>query len=110
MAGLKVNPLLKDYQDYIQKSAEERGFDKLSAEQRCLMLGEEVGELFKAVRKARGIVVDTSTGKIEEELADIFLQTCAVANFFEIDLEKAFKDKQEKDKGRWQKPQEKKQA
>jgi len=103
MAEIKENPLLRDLQDYIQKGAEELGFDQLSAEERALMLGEEVGELFKAIRKAKGIVTDTPTGKIGEELADVFLQTCAVANFFEIDLERAFREKREKDKGRWQK-------
>jgi NTP pyrophosphatase (non-canonical NTP hydrolase) len=102
MAELKTDPKLKDFQEYVQKGAEELGFDKLNASQRCLMLGEEVGELFKSVRKHEKIVVDTNTGAIEEELADVFLQVCAVANFFNIDLEKAFREKQEKDKGRWQ--------
>ena len=102
---MKTKHNLKAYQDYVQKSAEERGFDKLSAEQRCLMLGEEVGELFKAVRKAKGITVDTPSGKIEEELADVFLQTCAIANYFGINLEEAFENKQEKDEKRWQIPE-----
>ncbi|MBP8960861.1 hypothetical protein KBG31_01390 [Patescibacteria group bacterium] len=47
------NLTLKRLQNYIKKGAKELGFDKLSAEERCLMLGEEVGELFKAVRKAK---------------------------------------------------------
>ncbi|HDQ88641.1 MAG TPA: hypothetical protein ENN92_00625 [candidate division WWE3 bacterium] len=70
---------------------------------KSINVGKKVGELFKAIRKAKGIVTDTPTGKIGEELADVFLQTCAVANFFEIDLERAFREKREKDKGRWQK-------
>ena len=101
MANLKKKPFLKDIQEHISKGGIELGFDKLSATQRCLMLGEEVGELFKSIRKYEGITIDTKSNPIEEELADVFLQLCTVANFFGIDLEKAFRKKQEKDKGRW---------
>ena len=101
MANLKEKPSLGDIQEYIQEGAEELGFDKLDGSQRYLMLAEEIGELAKSIRKHEGVTVDTKTGSIEEELADVFLQTCAVANFFGIDLEKAFRKKQEKDKGRW---------
>lgn len=103
MAELKTQPFLKDIQEYIQKGAEELGFDKLDALQRCLMLGEEVGELFKSIRKYEKITVDKSSkvSSIQNELADVLLQTCAVANYFKIDLEKAFTEKQKKDTGRW---------
>ena len=103
MNELKEKRFLNDVQEYVQKSAEELGFDKLNALQRCLMLGEEVGELFKSIRKHEGIKVDENSkvDTIEDELADIFLQTCAVANYFKIDLEKAFRDKQLKNTGRW---------
>lgn len=66
------------------------------------MLGEEVGELFKSVRVHEKIKIDNSTtlDSIEDELADVLKQLCAVANYFNIDLEKAFKQKEEKDIGR----------
>jgi len=101
MAKLMKKPFLKDIQEYILKGGIELGFDKLSGLQRCLMLGEEVGELFKSVRKHERITVDTESSPIEEELADVFLQLCAVANFFDIDLEEAFRKKQKKDMVRW---------
>jgi len=47
-------------------------------------LGEEVGELFKAVREGRGI---------EEEVADVFAWLLSVANVLGIDVETAFKNK-----------------
>jgi NTP pyrophosphatase (non-canonical NTP hydrolase) len=47
-------------------------------------LGEEVGELFKAVREKEGI---------EEEIADVFAWLLSVSNVLGIDVEKAFKDK-----------------
>ncbi|NPA74542.1 MAG: nucleotide pyrophosphohydrolase [Euryarchaeota archaeon] len=47
-------------------------------------LGEEVGELFKAVRENEGI---------EEEIADVFAWLLSVANVLGVDVEKAFKAK-----------------
>lgn len=42
---------LNDLQCYVAEMEEERGFSHCDVVQRCLQLGEEVGELFKAVRK-----------------------------------------------------------
>ena len=47
-------------------------------------LGEEVGELFKAVREGQGI---------EEELADVFAWLLSVANVLGVDIETAFRSK-----------------
>ncbi len=47
-------------------------------------LGEEVGELFKAVRENEGI---------EEEVADVFAWLLSVANVLGIDVEEAFRIK-----------------
>ncbi len=105
MKRLKNNFSLRDLQQHILESGIERGFDKLSAAQRCLMLGEEVGELFKSVRKYEKIKIDNNSkvDSIEDELSDVLKQVCAVANYFKIDLEKAFIQKEEKDNGRWKK-------
>ena len=51
MPTLKESPTLKDFQQYVNELEVERGFEKDSAIIKCLLLGEEVGELFKAVRK-----------------------------------------------------------
>ncbi len=66
------------------------------------MLGEEVGELFKAVRKERKMSVDAKSkiGSCGEELADVFIFLCAIANRLEIDLETAFREKEERNKTR----------
>ena len=102
MTKLRDNPSLRDIQEYILKGGVELGFDKLNAIQRCLMLGEEVGELFKSIRNHENIKIDKNarTDTIENELADVLKQVCAIANYFNIDLEKAFKQKEEKDFGR----------
>lgn len=61
------------------------------------LLGEEVGELFKALRKSQGISIDpqSKVGSASEELADILIYLCAIANRFDIQLEEAFRRKEE---------------
>ena len=100
--NLKKQATLKDFQNYVKEMEVERAFSEQTVLQKCLMLGEEVGELFKAVRKTENIKVDANSkiGSIDEELADIFIYLCAIANRYNIDLEKAFRDKEEVNKMR----------
>jgi len=102
MTDLRRNPTLKDYQKYVRELEEERGFIKQTVLQKCLMLGEEVGELFKAIRKKKKIKVDHNSkfGSIDEELADIIIFVCSIANRFNINLEQAFRNKEEVNKKR----------
>ncbi len=60
MPELKVNALLKDFQKYVAELEQERGFSKQNAKDKCLLLGEEIGELFKAIRKVDGIGIDST--------------------------------------------------
>jgi NTP pyrophosphatase (non-canonical NTP hydrolase) len=96
MPNLSEHPMLADYQAYVAKLETERGFVDQSVRDKCLLLGEEIGELFKAVRKAEGLKIDVSSqfGTVSEELADIFIYLCAIANRYDIDLESAFRDKE----------------
>ncbi|OHY90564.1 hypothetical protein BI375_23030 [Vibrio rotiferianus] len=77
-------------------------FSEQLVNEKCLLLGEEVGELFKAVRKAEGIAIDPTSkvGDISDELADIFIYLCSIANRYDIDLEKAFLEKEQKNSQR----------
>lgn len=102
MPHLKANPTLKDFQIYAQTLEDERGFTDQDVLQKCLMLGEEVGELFKVVRKHTNIKMDPTSkvGEAGEELTDVFIFLLAIANRFNIDLEQAFRDKEEKNKTR----------
>jgi len=100
---LKENPTLNDFQEYVQELEKERGFEKQDVIQKSLLLGEEIGELFKAIRKMEAISIDKKNSKIttvEEELADILIYTCSIANRYNIDIEKAFRDKEEVNKTR----------
>ena len=96
MPQLNDHPMLADYQSYVARLEIERGFEDQSARDKCLLLGEEIGELFKAVRKGEGLKVDTSSqfGTVSEELADILIYVCAIANRYDINLESAFREKE----------------
>ncbi len=99
---LKENPKLNDFQQYVKLMEIERGFSHQNTLQKALMLGEELGELFKAIRKEENIKIDNNSKifAIDEELADIFIFVCAIANRYDIDLEKAFRNKEEINKKR----------
>jgi NTP pyrophosphatase (non-canonical NTP hydrolase) len=102
MPFLPSNPSLAQFQQYVIELEKERGFSDQNILQKSLMLGEEVGELFKAIRKQQNIKMDQKSvvGSVEEELADILIFICSIANRLDIDLEKAFRDKEEINKTR----------
>lgn len=84
------------FQEYVAETEKERGFDKETALEKCLLLGEEVGELFKAVRRHAGIKTDPSSDvhEIGNELADILNFVLAIANRFDVDLAQAYAHKE----------------
>ena len=99
---LKNGPTLRDFQEYVKKLELQRGFIQQNAIEKCLLLGEEMGELFKAVRKAVKLKTDINAniGSIDEEIADMMIYLCAIANRFDIDIEQAFRKKEEHNKKR----------
>ncbi|HEY8269855.1 MAG TPA: MazG nucleotide pyrophosphohydrolase domain-containing protein [Pseudobdellovibrionaceae bacterium] len=102
MPHLGHNPTLPDIQKYVDELEQERGFANQDAIQKCLMLGEEVGELFKAIRKQENMSVDTKSQSfsVQEEMADIIIMLCSIANRFDVNLEDAFRNKEEINKKR----------
>lgn len=100
---LKANPTLKDFQQYVRKMKQERGFNTTDKFFECCLFAEECGEVISAVRKnsKTGSIGSGSTaGSVAEELADVFIYLCSLANMHGIDLEQAFRDKEEKNKRR----------
>ncbi len=93
---------LKNLQYYVCELEVERGFENQTIIQKCLLLGEEVGELFKAIRKTENLLIDqnSQTHEVANELADILIYLCAIANRKGIDLESAFRKKEEINKNR----------
>lgn len=103
MPTLPATPTLADYQQYVIELEAERGFSDQTVLMKTLMLGEEMGELFKAIRKQQAIKIDHASaqvGEIDEELADMFIFLCSIANRYGIDLEEAFRAKEEINKQR----------
>ena len=94
---LKKNPTLRDFQDYIAKMVKERGFIEESVPEIFLLFLEECGELAKAVRKTQNIKTDKNSKNfdVDQEAADVFMYLLDICNHFGVDLEKAFRDKEE---------------
>lgn len=104
---LKSSPTLGDFQKYVMQMKKERGFNTTDSFYECCLLAEECGELISAIRKnSKGGSVGSGShiGNIAEELADVFIYVCSLANMHGVDLEQAFRDKEEINKQRvWKK-------
>ena len=102
--NLKENPTLQDIQLYVADLEKVRGFDKNTVLEKYLLLSEEIGELAKCIRKS------TSSMRVDAakqynfdtagEFGDILILLCALANRLDVDLEQAFRDKEEINKNR----------
>jgi NTP pyrophosphatase (non-canonical NTP hydrolase) len=97
MAYLPEHPTLKDLQNYMDEVCKERGWVKDTYAEKFLLFTEEVGELAKAIRKAVGLYNEQAKQKnteLEEEFADVLSYLLDLANYFQIDLETAFREKE----------------
>lgn len=96
MIPLEKNQSLEEIQRYVADMEIERGFSDLPVIEQCLKLGEEVGEVFKAVRKSQKMHVDpnSAVGDVGEELADVLIYVCAIANRLGIGLDDALRSKE----------------
>lgn len=82
---------------------QECGFNTTDKFYECCLLAEECGEVISAIRKnsKNGSICSGSVaGNVAEELADVFIYLCSLANMHDIDLEQAFREKEEKNKNR----------
>lgn len=98
MAHLPKHPTLPDLQKYMDEICQERGWTKDSYSEKFLLFTEEVGELAKAIRKAQGLYQEQAKQQqieLAEEFADVLSYLLDLANYFQVDLEKAFRDKEQ---------------
>lgn len=98
MAHLAENPTLKDLQHYIDEVCQERGWTKDSPSEKFVLFIEEVGELAKAMRKTAGLYEEQAKQRdmsLEEEFADVLSYLLDLANCFQVDLEQAFRAKEQ---------------
>jgi NTP pyrophosphatase (non-canonical NTP hydrolase) len=99
---LKENPRLVDFQEYVSKLVQERGFQDEKPAEMFMLLSEEIGEMAKAMRKSTGIKYDKKSHQpeLDLEIADVFIYLLDICNYFKIDLETAFRKKEEINKQR----------
>lgn len=102
MPDPKMGASIGDWQSYIQKKVQERGFADETAAQILLLLVEEIGELAKAIRPLDGIKVDANSERheVRHELADVFWYVCNLSNALGIDLDEAIRLKEVKNNQR----------
>jgi NTP pyrophosphatase (non-canonical NTP hydrolase) len=97
---IKENPTLGDLQANIKALCLERGWNKNSNLVILSGLVEELGELTRAMRDYRGEWEqddkESRAGQkhhLEHEFADVLNYLLDLANYFDIDMEKAFREK-----------------
>jgi NTP pyrophosphatase (non-canonical NTP hydrolase) len=74
---------------YLQQYIKSKDYNPELKKDYFLKLSEEVGELARVMRKEAIPATETELkGTIEEELWDIIYYTLAIANCYEIDVEK----------------------
>jgi NTP pyrophosphatase (non-canonical NTP hydrolase) len=103
MAYLPEHPTLKDLQRYMDEVCIERGWVKDTYAEKFLLFTEQVGELAKAMRKTAGLYDEKAKQKnieLEEEFSDVLSYLLDLANCFQVDLEKAFREKERINEGR----------
>ncbi len=89
---------LANWQEYIKQMKLERGFNTDDKIKECFLLVEEIGELFKAIRKSEGWRIDSNAkaqDNVAHELADCLIFLLSIANQHDIDVEVALREKEE---------------
>ena len=91
---------INEIQSYIKEVMQIRGFNKEKSSDKILLLVEEVGELAKAIRKnENNLGIDKTKeynySSIESEIADVFIVLLSICDILNINLLKAFLNKEE---------------
>lgn len=103
MIELSHNASMSEYQRYVARLEEMKGWLDADLVRNCFLMGEEVGELFSAVRRLEGAEPDARSARIDhvgEEIVDVMNYLMAIANRLEIDLETAFREKNRRNQTR----------
>jgi len=102
MIELPKDAPLSEYQRYVHALETLHGWLDVDLVHNCFLMGEEVGELFKAVRRAERMFdpggaapadAEARRAEVADELVDVLNYLIAIANRLDIDLEEAFRRK-----------------
>lgn len=89
---------INSMQAFCRRFVEEKGFENESILETFLLWQEEIGELASAIRKSTGIKTNEESARkrdnLEHEMADCLKYLLILSNKLEIDLLKAFRNKQ----------------
>lgn len=97
------NPELPALQAYQAEVCRQRGWDQASDLEVFLLFSEEVGELAKAIRRRRSLFNQNhlaSEDNVAEELADVFSYLLDLSQRLGVDLEKAYRAKEDVNRAR----------
>jgi NTP pyrophosphatase (non-canonical NTP hydrolase) len=102
MPELAKDLSLKELQAQVRQMCADRGWND-GYETKFLLFTEEVGELAKAMRQQRGLYAEAgkdSQVNLAGEFADVLSYLADLANVFGVDLEDAYRAKDEENKKR----------
>jgi NTP pyrophosphatase (non-canonical NTP hydrolase) len=91
------------WQRYVHELEALHGWLDASASRNCFLMGEEVGELFAAVRRLErtdAAAHPELVAQVGEEIVDVLNYLLAIANRHGIDVEAAFRAKNAVNQGR----------
>jgi NTP pyrophosphatase (non-canonical NTP hydrolase) len=102
MEPLSQGTSLPGIQDYVARMEAERGLDTQDLPSQCLKLGEEVGELYRAVRKLQGQPQDPGgrVADVGDPAVDALILLVSIVNRCGINLEDAFRIKEARNETR----------
>lgn len=106
MITLPETATMADYQRYVHELEALHGWLDVDAARNCFLMGEEVGEVFAAVRAAEkhdgrdDEAARAARDHVGEEIVDVLNYLLAIANRYGLDLEQAFKAKNLVNQGR----------
>jgi NTP pyrophosphatase (non-canonical NTP hydrolase) len=102
MKPLSLGASLPRIQEYVRQMEIERGLHHQDLSSQCLKLGEEVGELYRAVRKLQGQPQDPAgrTADVGDEAVDALILLMSIVNRCDINLEQAFLAKEARNERR----------
>lgn len=97
------SPTLPQLQQYQADICKARGWDQTSLLQTWLLFSEEIGELAKAIRNHQKLYQEPgkqNQPELQGEFADVLSYLMELANSCGVDLEAAYRMKEEVNKGR----------
>ena len=95
---LREGASMSEFQRYVHELEAQQGWLDVDLVHNGFLMTEEVGELFKAIRKYEGFFDDSTAregarANAAEEIVDVLNYLLAIANRLGIDVEAAFRAK-----------------